>query len=118
MPEFTRHHYAYVSSHVNQTYLVEAMFQLGLLDPSEIEGNYDPEADEYTDIYQWLAFPNFWGADYDCLVEAGIPVLDTDYGTWVGITSFGSPYDLYVYPSLINALFDLDIAYEDIERVK
>jgi len=35
----------------------------------------------------------------------------------VGITSFGSHYDLYVYPELINALFGLDITYKDINRL-
>ncbi|HMU87068.1 MAG TPA: hypothetical protein PKC11_05500 [Agitococcus sp.] len=51
------------------------------------------------------------------MITAGIPVLTTDYGSWVGITSYGSPYILYVYPELINALFDLNITYKDIERL-
>jgi hypothetical protein len=55
--------------------------------------------------------------DYDRLKVEKIPVLNTEYGVWVGITSFGSHYDLYVYPELINALFDLDIAYDDIRRL-
>lgn len=79
---------------------------------------YDSTTDEYREVFQWLAFSNFWQADYDRLKAANIPVLDTDeYGVWVGITSFGSHYDLYVYSELINALFDLDVVYEDILRL-
>jgi hypothetical protein len=51
------------------------------------------------------------------LSSAHIPVIDSEYGTWVGITSYGSPYDLYVYPELINAIFELDISYKDINRL-
>ena len=40
-----------------------------------------------------------------------------DAYAWVGITSYGSPYDLYVYPELINAIFELDISYKDINRL-
>ena len=47
--------------------------------------------------------------DYERLSSAHIPLIDSEYETWVGITSFGSHYDLYVYPELINALFGLDI---------
>jgi hypothetical protein len=50
-------------------------------------------------------------------VEANNPILDDENETWVGITSFGSHYDLYVYPDLINILFGTNISYKDIEKI-
>ena len=50
--------------------------------------------------------------------KAGIPLLRTIYGTWVGFDSFGSPYDLYVRPQLIRAIFDIDTDYEGIQRIR
>jgi hypothetical protein len=110
----TTAHYNYVGQHLNQTMLVYELLKSGFLNYDDIRSAYDPETEEYTEIYQWLAFPRFYGDDLNRLAEAGIPVLESDYGDWVGITSFGSHYDLYVYPSLINAIFDMDISYEDI----
>lgn len=73
----------------------------------EIQGWPENEDEYRSEIFQWLAFPErvFCGLDYDDLIKANIPVLDTDYGTWVGLTSFGSPYEVYVYPQLIEAVF-------------
>jgi len=50
-------------------------------------------------------FPRFTSCDYEKLIEAEIPVLSTEFETWVGLKLFGSPSDLYVYPELINILF-------------
>lgn len=116
MNTFTSNHYNYVSEHINQTMLVHDLLQKWFLDYSDLQWAYDSETDEYIDIYQWVIFPNFYWSDFEKLIEAKIPVLDTEYGTWVGITSYGSHYDLYVYPELINAIFDLKITYEDITR--
>ena len=96
--------------------LVDCLLAQGIVSYDDIANLYDSTTDECHEIFQWLAFSNFWQADYDRLKAAKIPVLDTEYGVWVGITSFGSHYDLYVYPELINALFDLDINYDDILR--
>ena len=90
----------------------------GIISYDDITDLYDSETDEYREVFQWVVFPNFWQMDYERLSSAHIPVIDSEYETWVGITSFGSHYDLYVYPELINALFGLDINYKDIERLK
>ncbi len=113
----THFHYDYVSSHINQTILVEHLIKQGIISYDDITDLYDSDTDEYREVFQWLAFPNFWWMDYERLSSAHIPVIDTEYETWVGITSFGSHYDLYVYPELINALFGLDITYKDINRL-
>lgn len=118
METLSKFHYDYVSKHVNQTMLVNDLLKNNFLDYSDIQWGYDEETEEYTDVFQWLIFPNFYGYDYKKLVEAKVPVLETDYNTWVGITSFWSHYDLYVYPELINVIFDTNIRYEDIEKLK
>jgi len=110
----TRFHYDHVSSHINQTMLVDYLLTQGIVSYDDIANLYDSTTDQYREVFQWLAFSNFWQADYDCLKAQNIPVLNTEYGVWVGITSFGSHYHLYVYPELINALFNPDITYEDI----
>lgn len=112
--KLTRFHLDYVSHHLNQTLLVEFLLAVPeAIYPEDLEGS-EPE----TEIYQWLAFPNFRGYDLERLTEAKIPVIDSEYGAWVGITSFGSHYDLYVYPELILALFDIDCSYGDIEQIR
>ena len=95
----------YVSSHVDQTHLVESLFQKQLIDFEDIHGWETWENETRPDIFQWKLFTNFWTCDYERLIKAKIPVLETTFGTWVGITSFGTPYSEYVYPELINALF-------------
>lgn len=115
--QITTFHLNYVSSHINQTSLVYDLLERAIFSYDDIENFFDPETDATQEVFQWLTFPNFWEIDYERLVSAKIPVLDTEYGIWVGITSYGSPYSLYVYPELINALFDLSISYKDIYRI-
>lgn len=111
-------YYKYVSDHVNQTMLVNDLLKKWALYYDDIQWSYNSETDEYIDIYQWLVFPRFCKSDYDKLIEAHNPILDDENETWVGITSFGSHYDLYVYPELINIIFETNIRYEDIEKIK
>ena len=113
----TRFHYDYVSSHINQTMLVDCLLAQGIVSYYDIANLYDSTTDQYREVFQWLTFSNFWELDYDRLKVAKNPVLNTEYGVWVGIISFGSHYDLYVYSELINALFDLDITCGDIQRL-
>ncbi|MBP9779218.1 hypothetical protein KBD33_01175 [Candidatus Gracilibacteria bacterium] len=110
-------YYKYVSDHINQTMLVEDLLKKGALSYDDIQGSYDSEKDEYIDIYQWLVFPRFCRYNYDKLVEAHNPILDSENETWVGITSYGSHYDLYVYPQLINIIFNTNISYEDMQKI-
>ena len=95
----------FVSSHVDQTMFVNELLRDGYLDYSEIEGVEPNEEGEYPKIFQWKLFVNFNESEINRLIEAQIPVLKNCFSSWVGITSFGSPYDLYVYPELINILF-------------
>lgn len=111
-------HLDYVSHHVNQTHLVNDLLGKGILLYEDVEGLHPNEYGEYPEIFQWLVFPHFYETDYERLSKAGIPVLDSDYGSWVGLTSCGSPYDLYVYPELIGALFSVKCSYEDVERCR
>jgi hypothetical protein len=97
--------------------LVDSLLKNEIISYDDILGMYNEETEEYTEVFQWLVFNNFYWDDYEKLIKAGIPVIQSDYETWVGITSFWSHYDLYVYPQLINALFDTDISYEDIQSM-
>ena len=96
---------SYVHVHIDQTHLVCELLQKGFLNFGEIEWWHEGEEGEYPEIYQWKMFPRFTSDDYEKLVEAEIPVLSNESETWVGLTDCGSPYDLYVYPRLIRAIF-------------
>ena len=110
-------YYKYVSDHINQTMLVEDLLKKWALSYDDIQWSYNSETDEFVDVYQWLVFPRFCRYNYDKLVEAHNPILDSENETWVGITSYGSHYDLYVYPQLINIIFNTNISYEDIQKI-
>ena len=116
--QYLSNYYKYVSSHINQTMLVDELLKKSIISYDEIQWIYNEETDEYREVYQWLIFNNFYGSDYEKLIAHNIPVIESDYETWVGITSFWSHYDLYVYPQIINALFNLDISYEDIQKMQ
>lgn len=45
-------------------------------------------------------------------------MLDTELGTWVGITSWGSPYEVYVYPQLIQAIYGIPCRTEDLDELR
>ena len=101
--EFQR---AYVHQHIDQTYLVDNLLKKWIVDYCDLQWWQEDEYGNYPEIYQWKMFPRFCEQDYERLIKAQVPVLETEYETWVGITSFGSPYDLYVYPQLINIIFE------------
>ena len=94
-----------VSQHIDQTRLVNELLHDGFLDYSEIQWWQEDEDENRPEIYQWKAFNRFESRDYDRLIASEIPVLDSNFGTWVGITSWWTPYEHYVYPELIRAIF-------------
>ena len=96
---------SYVSCHIDQTYLVEKLLRQGIADYDDIEGWKEDKDLCYPDIYQWKIFPKFTSFDYEKLIAAEVPVLYHEYETWVGVKHFGSPFDLYFHPELINILF-------------
>lgn len=124
--------YNIVSNHLGQTSLVNKLLENWTIDKSLIqykkidnesweEGDWyfkeDSDA-ELPDIYEWLIFPTFWDSEYEKLVNAWIPILRIDEEDWVGITSYGSHYDLQIYPELIRALFDIETDYQGIRAMK
>ncbi len=115
--QITSFHLDHVSTHLNQTYLVCELLERSIISYDDIYNISDPETDESQEVYQWLVFPKFMQSDYERLIDAKIPVIDSELGAWVGITSYGSPYALYVYPELINVLFDKSISYRDLEML-
>jgi hypothetical protein len=113
-----RSHVRDVSTHRSQTLLVEELLRTGFLDWDDVRNSVDPETGDSMAIYEWHVFPELVGSDYDAMEKAGIPLLRSEYGTWVGFDSFGSPYDMYVRPRLIKAVFGIDADYADIQRVR
>lgn len=57
------------------------------------------------EIYHWIATTET-GHILDELKRQGHPILDTDYGTWIGRTDTGSSQDIYFIPSLANSIYN------------
>lgn len=119
--------YSIVEDNFSQTILVNKLLDEWLINHSLIEYHItdlteeEEESGEWensVDIYEWLVFPRLWDSDYEKLIQAWIPVLKTDYGNWVATTSYGSHYDLQIYPELIRALFDIKTDYQGIRTMK
>lgn len=119
--------YSIVDDNFSQTKLVNKLIEDWIFSSSLIEywiTDLDEEEEESGkwensfDIYEWLVFPKLWDSDYEKLIQAWIPVLKTDYGNWVGTTSYGSHYDIQIYPKLIKALFNIDTDYQGIRAMK
>ncbi len=90
-----------------QTMLVEKLFTDGLFDYEDIEHrltNTDDQDDDPQEIFQWAYFP---ASEYEIkrLEASDIPYLNNDYGIWIGITSFGTSWEIYVAEQLANALY-------------
>lgn len=107
-----------VSIHRAQTLLVNELLRTGFLDWDDVRNSTDPETGDPASIFEWHLFPELFGSDYDSMEKSGIPLLRSEYGTWVGFDSFGSPYDMYVRPQLIKAIFGIDADYADIQRIR
>ncbi|MDO8945297.1 MAG: hypothetical protein Q7U75_19100 [Desulfobacterales bacterium] len=111
-------HVRAVSTHRPQTLLVEELFRTGFLDRDDVRNSVDLETGDPAAIFEWHLFPELFGSDYDAIEKAGIPLLRSEFGTWVGFDSFGSPYDMYVRPQLIMGIFGIDAVYADIQRFR
>lgn len=119
--------YSIVDNNFDQTELVSNLLSEWFIDFWLIEYhivNLTEEEEETEDwestidIYGWWVFPELIDSDYQKLIEAWIPVLRTDYGNWVAVTSYGSHYDMDFYPQLIKVLFDIDTDNKEIYHMK
>lgn len=121
--------YNMVSNNYKQTSLVQRLLDNWTYSTSMIhckknneneEEHYEDEDVEVSlpDIYEWLVFPTFWDSDYEKLINSWIPVLRTNEADWVWITSWWCHYDMFIYPELIKALFDIETDYFDIAEMK
>ena len=63
--------------------------------------------EEGTEVFQW-AWSEYFQCEWarDKFDAAGIPYLFNGYGTWVGLTSFGTAWDVYVVTELCEALYN------------
>ena len=85
-----------------QTALVDEALRNGFFSYDDIANLYD--GDDAKEIFQWAAYDaNDW--DRQRFDKAGIPYLHNDYGTWIGLTSFGTSWEVYVVAELAGALY-------------
>lgn len=125
--------YNMVSNNYKQTSLVQKLLDNWTYNTSMIQykKKNDEDEEEYyyedeneddevllPDIYEWLVFPTFWDSDYEKLINAWIPILRTGEADWVWITSWWCHYDMFIYPELIKALFDMETDYYDIVEMR
>jgi hypothetical protein len=64
---------------------------------------YVEDKKEPCEVYAWY----YCLDDYivDKCKETGIPVLENEYGAWIGRTDWGSSWDLYFLPALYIAVW-------------
>ncbi len=129
--------YSIVDDNFDQTNLVEMLFdecvftrwmiqyihEEDLIDEDEEDLKNELYLEDFKssnlpDIYQWVVMPKLWECDFIKLLRGWIPVLRTDCGDWIGITSYGSHYDIQIYLKLIKALFNIDTDYQGIRAMK
>ncbi len=93
----------------SQTHLVEDALKSGLFNHSDItivtEKSVVGEDQAFPEIFEWAHFRGASDEDRRRLEDANIPYLANEYGTWIGLTSFGSAWDLYIIPELAEALY-------------
>ena len=63
----------------------------------------DDEAD-MQEIYAWYAcfLPEY---AIEALKEDGHPIIQNEYGTWIGRTDWGSAWDIYFLPSIAYSIY-------------
>lgn len=76
-------HVRAVSTHRPQTLLVNELLKTGFLDWDDVRNSEDPETGDPRDVYEWHLFGELVGSDYDAMEKAGVPLLRSEYGTWV-----------------------------------
>lgn len=118
-----------LDSLVCQTTLVEDALKADFFSYDDIQNNYTPcgECSDCTkvihkddedgepedcqepitpEIFQWALYPDASEFDAKKLDKAHIPYLWNDYGLWIGLTSFGTSWEVYIIPELCDALYN------------
>ena len=108
-----------VSTHVNQTGLAEALLASSFFREEAFSSWADPETGEPYEVFEWHSFPYLHRRDYDALEASGkFPMIRSQFSTWVGFTSTGSSYDLYVHPDLLLAIYGVKATSEEIRWLR
>lgn len=81
--EFTSEQLFKVSWHLNQTYAIWSMLEAGIFAESDFMNLRHPVTGQERPIYEWHVFTELREADYERLDAAGVPLLVSQYGTWV-----------------------------------
>ena len=105
--------FSFIDDNFNQSDLVEHLLSEWVFTSDDIQGISE---DQY--IHKRFVFTRFIDEDYKKLVEAGIPILQTEYQTWVWITSTGIALEDHFYPKLVKVLYGVDATPNDIRQAK
>lgn len=65
---------------------------------------YEDKDGEPQQIFTWYA-TRLGDYELDQLEKAGIPLIRSEYGDWIGRTDFGSAIELYCLPQWLDAIF-------------
>lgn len=110
-----------VNNLFNQTALVNMLFEKKIIWRDDVHNLYvacemcknclndgyeNCDNEQSQEIFQWVLYTNFFSSDAKKLDAAGIPYIDNEYGTWIGLTSYGTAWTVYVATSLCNALYN------------
>lgn len=105
--------FRFIDANFNQSDLVEYLLSEWVFSNEDIQG-----LDEDMYIHKWFVFTRFIDEDYEKLIKAGIPILQTEYQTWVWVTSTGIALEDHFYPKLIKVLYGVDATPDDIREAK
>lgn len=107
-----------VSWHVDQTGILWILSQVGAIDADRAYNLEDPSTGKARPITEWHLFTEFREGDYRRLVEAGVPVVSCQFGTWVGFVGEVSDYDDDVHPRLLRILYGIEADGNDVRFVR
>jgi len=75
-----------ISPYMDDTFLVQEMLGQGLFSTAEMKGTRCKQAFDH--VYQWLNADHLFKVDLQKVIQTGVPVIDSQYGTWVGVPKF------------------------------
>lgn len=107
-----------VSWHVDQTGIVWILSQIGAIDADRAYNVEDPATGKPKPIAEWHLFTEFRETEYRRLVEAGVPLVTSQFGQWVGLVGNVDDYDDEIHPLLLKVLYGIDADGTDVRFVR
>ena len=105
------------SWHLDQTRVVAALAACGLLRPDEFY-NLETADGDPVPVREWHLFTQLRTSAYIRLISAGLPVIVSEFGSWVGDADDASDYDDAFHPKILRALFGTETDGEAIRAFR